>query len=47
MRNATRLTTTALVIFLALYVGACKSSGPKMDAPPPQPTQAPTPETPT
>ena len=44
MRNATRLTTTALVIFLALYVGACKSSGPKMDAPPPQPTPAPTPD---
>ena len=33
----------ALVIFLALYVGACKSSGPKMDAPPPQPTPVPTP----
>jgi peptidoglycan-associated lipoprotein len=44
MRNATRLTTTVLVIFLALYVGACKSSGPKMDAPPPQPTPAPTPD---
>lgn len=44
MRNATRLTITALVIFLALYVGACKSSGPKMDAPPPQPTAAPTPD---
>ena len=44
MRNATRLTITALVIFLALYVGACKSSGPKMDAPPPQPTPAPTPD---
>jgi len=44
MRNATRLTTTALVIFLALYVGACKSSGPKMDAPPPRPTPVPTPD---
>jgi hypothetical protein len=44
MRNATRLTTTALVIFLALFVGACKSSGPKMDAPPPQPTAVPTPD---
>mgnify|MGYP001545922471 FL=1 len=43
MRNAMRLTTTALVIFLALYVGACKSSGPKMDAPPPQLTPVPTP----
>ena len=44
MRNATRLTITALVIFLALSVVACKSSGPKMDAPPPQPTAAPTPD---
>jgi len=44
MRNATRLTTTALVIVLALYVGACKSSGPKMDAPRPQPTPVPTPD---
>jgi len=44
MRNATRLTTTALVIFLALYVGACKSSGPKMDAPPPKPTPVETPD---
>jgi peptidoglycan-associated lipoprotein len=43
MRNATRMTTTALVIFLALYVGACKSGGPKMEAPPPQPTRVPTP----
>ncbi len=45
MRNATRLTTTALVIFLALCVGACKSSGPKMDAPPPQPKPAPASDT--
>ena len=45
MRDATRLTATALVIFLALSLGACKSSGPKMDAPPPQPTPAPTPDT--
>jgi peptidoglycan-associated lipoprotein len=45
MRDATRLTATALVIFLALYQGACKSSGPKMDAPPPQPTPASTPDT--
>ena len=44
MRDATRLTTITLVIFLALSVGACKSSGPKMDAPPPQPTPAPTPQ---
>ncbi len=45
MRDATRLTATALVIFVALYIGACKSSGPKMDAPLPQPTPAPTPDT--
>ena len=45
MRDATRLTATALVIFLALYLGACKSSGPKMDAPPPQPTPVPAPDT--
>jgi peptidoglycan-associated lipoprotein len=44
MRNATRLTATALVIFLALALGACKSSGPKMDAPPPQPTSVPAPD---
>lgn len=44
MRDATRVTATALVIFLALYLGACKSSGPKMDAPPPQPTPVPTAE---
>lgn len=45
MRDATRVTATALVVFLALYVGACKSSGPKMDAPPPQATPVPTPDT--
>jgi len=45
MRDATRLTAIALVIFLALSVAACKSSGPKMDAPPPQPTPAPAPDT--
>ena len=44
MRDATRLTAIALVIFLALPLGACKSSGPKMDAPAPQPTPVPTPE---
>lgn len=42
MRDATRMTATALIILLALYVGACKSSSPKMDAPPPQPAPAPT-----
>ena len=44
MRNVTRLTATALVIFLALYMGACKSSGSKVQAPPPSPTSAPTAE---
>jgi peptidoglycan-associated lipoprotein len=45
MRDATRLTATALVIFLALSIGACKSSGPKMDAPPPEQTAAPATDT--
>lgn len=40
MRDATRLTATALVIFLVLSLGACKSGGPKMDAPAPRPTPA-------
>jgi peptidoglycan-associated lipoprotein len=44
MRDATRMTATALVILLALYVGACKSSSPKMDAPPPPPAPAPAPD---
>jgi len=44
MRNVTRLTATALVIFLALYMGACKSSGSKVQAPPPSPTPASTAE---
>ena len=42
MRNVTRLTATILVVFLALYMGACKSSGSKVQAPPPSPTPAPT-----
>jgi peptidoglycan-associated lipoprotein len=42
MRNATRLAATILVVFLALYMGACKSSGSKVQAPPPSPTPAPT-----
>jgi len=42
MRNATRLTATILVIFLALYMGACKSSGSKVEAPTPSPTPVPT-----
>lgn len=45
MRDATRVTATALVILLALYVGACKSSGPKMEAPLPRVTSTSTPET--
>jgi len=40
MRNSTRLTATTLVIFLALYMGACKSSSSKVQAPPPSPTPA-------
>jgi peptidoglycan-associated lipoprotein len=44
MRDTTRLTTVALVVFLALSLGACKSSGPKMEAPPPPPTPLPQPE---
>ncbi len=42
MRNVTRGTATILVIFLALYMGACTSSGSKVEAPPPSPTPAPT-----
>ena len=45
MRDATRLAATALIIILAFSLGACKSSSPKMDAPPPQPTPVPTPDT--
>jgi len=41
MRNATRLTAIIVVIFLALYTGACKSSGSKVQAPAPSPTPAP------
>lgn len=42
MRNATRVTATILVIFLALYMGACKSSGSKVQAPTPSPAPEPT-----
>ncbi len=41
MRNVTRMTATALVILVALYMGACKSSGSKVQAPTPSPTPAP------
>jgi len=41
MRNVTRMTATVLVILIALYMGACKSSGSKVQAPPPSPTPAP------
>lgn len=43
MRSATRLTVVLVVVFLALSIGACKSSGPKMQAPPPEPAASPTP----
>ena len=42
MRNAMRVTATILVIFLALYMGACKSSGSKVQAPTPSPAPEPT-----
>ena len=42
MRNATRMTSTALVILISLYIGACKSSGSKVQAPPPSSTPTPT-----
>jgi peptidoglycan-associated lipoprotein len=44
MHNAPRVMAIVLAIFLALYLGACKSGGPKMDAPPPRPTPVPTPD---
>ncbi len=44
MRNLTRGAAAVLIVFMALYLGACKSSGPKVDAPPPKPTPVPTPE---
>ena len=42
MRNLTRGAAAVLIVFMALYLGACKSSGPSVDAPPPRPTPAPT-----
>jgi peptidoglycan-associated lipoprotein len=42
MRNATRMTATTLVILISLYIGACKSSGSKVQAPPPSSTPTPT-----
>jgi len=42
MRYATRSTATILVVLMALSLGACKSSGPKMEAPPPESTPSPT-----
>jgi peptidoglycan-associated lipoprotein len=42
MRNATRMTATALVILISLSIGACKSSGSKVQAPPPSPSPTPT-----
>ena len=42
MRNVTRMTATALVILISLYIGACKSSGSKVQAPSPSTTPTPT-----
>ena len=42
MRNTTRVMVALLVVLMALSLGACKSSGSKIQAPPPSPTQVPT-----
>jgi len=42
MRNASRVFVALMVIVMALSLGACKSSGSKVQAPPPSPTPAPT-----
>ena len=44
MRDATRLAAPALIFILVLTLGACKSGGPKMEAPAPRPTPVPTPD---
>ncbi len=44
MRYATRGMVTVLVVLMALFLGACKSTGPKVEAPAPAPTPAPTPK---
>ncbi len=43
MRNVTRLMVALLVVVLALALGACKSSGSKVQAPKPSPTPVKTP----
>ena len=45
MRNSTRGAAAVVIVFMALYIGACKSSGPSVEAPPPKPTPVPTPGT--
>lgn len=45
MRDVMRGTAVVLVVLMVLTAGACKSSGPKMEAPPPEPTPVPTPTT--
>jgi peptidoglycan-associated lipoprotein len=44
MRYAMRGMLTVLVVLMVFSLGACKSSGPKVEAPPPAPTPAPTPK---
>lgn len=44
MRYATRVTATVLMVATVFFLGACKSSGPKIEAPTAVPTVAPTPE---
>ncbi len=43
MRNASRVLIALLVVVMALSLGACKSSGSKVQAPSPAPTPVPTP----
>ena len=45
MRNATRVMVALLVVVMAVSMGACKSSGSKVQAPTPSPTPVPTPAT--
>ncbi|MFV2072452.1 MAG: peptidoglycan-associated lipoprotein Pal [Thermoanaerobaculales bacterium] len=44
MRYATRVTATVLMAATVFFLGACKSSGPMIEAPTAVPTVAPTPE---
>ena len=43
MRNGTRFLVALLVVVMAVSLGACKSSGSKVQAPKPPPTPVPTP----